>query len=1009
MKSVSSGYELSWQQQNAWENAEYRAFVSGWWEIQVPLDPDKFRAAVERTVDEHELIRSEIFTVHTTPLISISDEAHHLFKILDTTNSIEAVSDYLKTPLSEGCLLEITLHPLEECAHLIIKSSPLVLDTLSLKKIVEDISGHYYGTARDEEEPFQYFQYTEWQKSLPEEEDAVPSFWDELVGASPPILSLENKKGAKRSAMAIRGSIDFDQIKGFAEKNNLAADLVLQGAWQALIWAYAGFPKELLTYVTHSGRSIEIFDKIIGPFAKSIPFPVAISEATTFEQLLDEISRKHGALSEYLDYYRADKDKKPPEKVGFEYLSLLDEKLKKTWQWKDFLDADQSKLKLSCYAFGKRLDYKISYLSDLVSAKAIQHFRAQWEQLIERLMMNAEVPIIDLLEITEDELEDLSPFINNEITSPFVSVIDLFEKQVASIPNQLAVKDDLTSMTWTELNATANQVAGLLRATYHVKKGDIVAIQVTNSVGLIACILGILKAGGTYLPLDSEVPEGRLQYILDDCKPVLLIGEDKILKKYPVSFIMMDDLQEQCSSFSPTNLLLKRSDDDLIYVIYTSGSTGKPKGVAIPDEALFNYVNWFKRRHEVNQTDATLLLSSVAFDLSYTSLWTALSWGCALYIYRGGPLFQTEKVIKILTDEPITYMKVTPSHFNLLVGDPRFEHMAYSKLQKIFLGGEEVRSEDIRSAWLINGNIRFINHYGPTETTIGTLTKAIDKLSLSSYKAKPALGFPVDNSQVLIVNRHGKIMPTGVKGEIAVGGKNLFAGYINLSREEKMMTNPLDINAVMYKTGDVGSWYPEDGIRFHGRADAQVKINGYRIELAEVENSVNALPEVDGAVVLISHPQNQLLAFVKAKNGTDSAYIYDALSQQLPARMIPAEITFVDQFPLLQNGKVDRKRLIQLRKMDNEYLTPPKNDLQQEIHDIWKVILQSGSISVDRSFFDAGGNSFKLIKVFRKLSNQYTDLTVTDLFKYNTIASLADFLEPAKETSKEENLQSFEV
>jgi amino acid adenylation domain-containing protein len=465
-----------------------------------------------------------------------------------------------------------------------------------------------------------------------------------------------------------------------------------------------------------------------------------------------------------------------------------------------------------------------------------------------------------------------------------------------------------------------------------------------------------------------------------------------------------DKCKNRCSNPGEEKACRKKSVDikpsSIAYVIYTSGSTGKPKGVLISHSSLVNYAHWFISKYEIKKTDRTLLFSSIAFDLCYTTLWSSLLSGAALHIHKESEYLDPVAFTGDLIANKITFIKLTPSHFNLIARDPEFDtkNDKYG-LRLIVLGGEEIIAEDVEEYLQYNPAVQFVNHYGPTESTIGILTKNISKENISQFRQKTVLGRSNAGNKVFILDQQARrLCAIGETGEICVSGKGLAAGYLN-RREltaEKFIANPLLDEVLMYRTGDLGRCMPDGNIEFLGRKDFQVKIRGYRIETGEIEQALLDYSGVQDASVQVSQQdgteEKLLVAFIKSKNKIKNSSLSDHITGKLPHYMIPSSFIVLPSFPLLPNGKLDRKALLEMvgqQSTRKEYVAP-RNNTERILANIWQDVLTTGQAGVKDNFFELGGHSLKAAQLVSRIYKVFNKkIELRSVFDSPTIAQLA--------------------
>jgi acyl-coenzyme A synthetase/AMP-(fatty) acid ligase len=439
--------------------------------------------------------------------------------------------------------------------------------------------------------------------------------------------------------------------------------------------------------------------------------------------------------------------------------------------------------------------------------------------------------------------------------------------------------------------------------------------------------------------------------------------------------------------------------------------------VVVTHGSLTNYLAWFAGSFGVTEADQTLLFASIAFDLSYTALWSSLVNGCTLHLAGESAYFDPLAMQQYLARETVTFLKITPSQFGLLVNDAAFAQTAGRfSLRLIVMGGEPIKVQDVEKYFARHPGVQFVNHYGPTETTIGILAQPFDAGSFGGYQSKPVIGRPVSGNQVYLLRDGRTLQPVGLTGEICVAGESLAAGYLNREAltAEKFTADPFAPGGRMYRTGDLGRLLPDGTVELLGRSDFQVKINGYRVEPGEIERVLLRFPGVAEAAVLArteAGGEKSLVAFLRSPQAVDGPRVRQYLKEYLPDFMIPAHLLTFPAFPLLPNGKTDNRALLeqgdQALRSQADY-TPPHTELEKQLARVWQHVLNTDRVGVHSNFFEQGGNSLKMIAMLRQLSELFPGrITVADLFKYNTIHSIATFL--GGEAAPGGPIEAFEV
>jgi amino acid adenylation domain-containing protein len=419
------------------------------------------------------------------------------------------------------------------------------------------------------------------------------------------------------------------------------------------------------------------------------------------------------------------------------------------------------------------------------------------------------------------------------------------------------------TLNYRQLNAAADRLAGVLR-TGGVTSGSIVALLFDRSLDIPTAILGVLKAGCAYLPIDPESPVERIRYMLENSNSAALVtkaDDGRNIGGWKGKTIFLEDPVTAAGEVA-REVEGSRSGDtlssDIVYVIYTSGTTGKPKGVLLKHENLVNYVNWFTETANLTVADNTVLTSSFAFDLGYTSLYSSLLNGCELHILPREIYLLAERLLDYIQQREITYLKMTPSLFSTIVNSPGFSMEKCRLLRLVAVGGEAINVEDIGKAHSVCGHMRVMNHYGPTEATIGSVATFVDFHRFDEYRKHPVIGKPIFNTRVYILNKDLGLLPVGTAGELCIAGTCIARGYLNrpeLTAEKFNRSYKSGRSYILYRTGDLARWLPDGTVEFLGRIDEQVKIRGYRVELGEIESRLLKHPQVDESLVVVKEKE----------------------------------------------------------------------------------------------------------------------------------------------------------
>jgi tyrocidine synthetase-3 len=597
---------------------------------------------------------------------------------------------------------------------------------------------------------------------------------------------------------------------------------------------------------------------------------------------------------------------------------------------------------------------------------------------------------------TISQLELLSPSRRNELVVQFnqsaseypkdKTIAQLFAEQVEQTPAHIAIEFHNESLTYRELDGRVNQLANWLRAR-GIKAGVPVGIYLEHSPETIIALLGVLKAGGFYVPFDTAHPRARIDFMISDTATPLVITQEHL----------RESMNEKAA---PPNS--DATPDDLAYVIYTSGSTGEPKGVEIRHRSLVNYVWWAKNQYVRDETLAFALYSSLAFDLTVTSIFSPLITGNRIVIYReeGG----SSAIEEILKDNKVGVLKLTPSHLALM----KIQDNSQSRIRRLIVGGEqfetELATEVLRS---FDGNVEIINEYGPTEATVGCMIHRFDPAQ--DTQAFVPVGRPAANAQIYVLDDDLKPVAENVLGEMYLAGDGLARGYLKRATltAEKFIDNPFTSGQRMYRTGDLARWLPHGIIEYVGRKDGQVKYHGHRVELNEIKRALNRHPQIRDSVIVIARDKtgnDAMIAYYVSRQALDSTELHEFLTGSIIEETIPNVFVHLRKLPLTLNGKLNLRALPTLdevkQRAQHTYVAP-RNLVEEQLAEIWKQVFGVERVGIHDNFFELGGHSLIATQVIGRVRQTlHTELLVRSVFEAPTIAELAAAIAKLEEQPK---------
>lgn len=775
----------------------------------------------------------------------------------------------------------------------------------------------------------------------------------------------------------------WEAFKAFSEKNETSLTTCLVALFQLLIFKYTG--EEELWLVSESNDQQAMHEP--GNIIVKTMLEGKMSFQSLLKQTAEELAicQKQGRIPMSLEAL-------PANYLEFEYLNV-DEKKSKIEQGDYpnlFTREDISK---ACLFFKieetkQQTSIIIRYSSNHFVPATVYRFADHFMLLSKAALKDSMQEIKKYTLLTDVARKELLLDFNNNFSDypKDKTLVDLFREQAARTPNQVALIYGEKKVTYKKLEELSNQFAHYLLQDPLYQADGMIAIKLEKSNWLIVVILGVLKTGCAYIPVDVEYPEARIQYTLDDSRCALII-EEKHLNQFILSEKEYSTDPIASSSCKP---------DSLAYVIYTSGSTGKPKGCMIEHHNVVNCIWAQVKKYRLRENENILLLSSIVFDPFVEQMFLALLTGSILTIVDKETLLNPEQLSAQIRQHNATHLNMVPALLSLHGVEK------YPSLRRVVSGGERCLPS-LADKW--SEYYDFYNAYGPTETTI--TSHSLRYNTVKSKKGKLSIGQPLLNVQTYILDDDLNLLPIGMKGEIYIGGAGLSRGYLHRPEltSERFIDHPFLDNQKLYKTGDIGRWLSDGNLEFIGRKDNQIKIRGHRVELGEIEKVLLGHDLVRNCVVVIMEGtgyNKKLIAYIEKENRYNREEVKTYLSKNLPAYMVPSHFIELEQFSLKVNGKIDKSALPPLEENSLSQATyrSPNNKLEQDLIDIWKKILKLDRIGIEDNFFEIGGHSLLATRMISGIRKQLSlELTFSDVFAYPTVVELANILKAKKTTT----------
>ncbi len=1000
--------------------------------LKGPLDRERLKTCFDIVVERHESLRTIFKVLDGEPFQVISSRSTADFSFhepgVDETARDAAISRFARQPfeLSQGPLFRVGLFSVAPDEHiLVIVIHHIISDYASLQILIDEVHRLYSAsgspsTAQLPALDIQYRNYAEWQRNGTAELSGQVDYWREQLRDAPLLLQLPFDF-ARPVTQAFRGARHkfhlgpnvSAAIKDLAKSRKLTAFMVLLAAYQILL-ARLSRSDDICIGTTASNRNRAQTRNLIGLFVNNLVMRTRLQPNDTFDALLERVrdttlealSNQDVPFEQVVDALNVERD------IGhnalFQSTFVLHNASGATLDLGDIkvtpiaLDSGASRFDLSLDMHEGRETEGFSgvfeYNTELFLPETVARFSGYFMRLLGGLVSNpsGRIAEIDLL----DETEHAAIAAANRTTTafPLRDVAALLEETVKARGSFAAVRCGARQYSHDDINDAANRVASGLRDRIgNGKSHPRIAICLPRSENLVIAILAVLKLGGHYVPLDPGHPAERRALILEDCRPdIILVSEaddDAAKAAYPSDCMAIEPLLRATGSFS--NPHRETLPDDLAYIIYTSGSTGRPKGVPIRQKSLVNLLTSMARRPGMSAEDRFLAVTTPAFDIATLELLMPLMIGGLLIIAEADDVYDDMALSELIRNHGATMMQATPATWRLMA-DADWKAPAGFRM---LCGGEALEPGLARRLLETGGELW--NLYGPTETTIWSTCTRITPEHLE-LPVLP-IGEPIANTQLHLLDDALMPVPAGVVGELYIGGEGLSPGYFNRDdltsrafvQGPAAGANGRPETSRLYRTGDLMRRSAAGHLLYVGRADFQVKLRGFRIELSEIEAILASQPSIEQAVVTLWQDEEgsgTLVAYCRRGTGVvDEEAIRTALASQLPSYMLPSAYVWMDSFPLNANGKIDRKRLERPKQIiSSAAYAAPRDGTEQMVAAIWRELLGAEKIGRDDNFFTVGGHSLLATRVLARLRTSFSiDLPLRTIFEKPRLSEFA--------------------
>ena len=1039
--SHRDSYPLSFSQQRLWFVTQLEEQVAAYnmssnYLFEGKLDTEHLRRALERIVHRHEPLRTVFHQaddgrIHQSILpkrhfqLPIHDLTHYspteqATKITEHQRSEERTPFDLTSDLTLRAAL-LQLHP---DRHLLLLTLHHIATDGWSHRILQHELSHFYTAEHSNQEPqlpdleVHYKDFSVWQQNSVSRHASQLDYWRSQLNSLPDLhlptdQPRPNVQSHRGSAIPITLPLELSQqLQKKAAESHATSHMLLMAAFQVLLQRYTR-QNDFGVLVPIAGRNDPDLAYQIGCFINVLVIRADLSGNPSFQELVGRVRDTSLAAYSHQEVpydqvvenicERRDLSRNPLAQVLFQYSDTeadefrfpnLDVKPHASLGLNARFD-----LELNLVANPAGISGELVYNTDLFQAATINRLMEHFQQLLESIAEDTNKPISDLqvLSATE-ERQVLSDWNQTSTDFPRANgVHQLFEEQVEQTPDTIAVEFEEQQLTYRELDDRANQLAIDLRHR-GVQTGDAVGVCLDRSPDAIVSILGILKAGAAYVPLDPEYPRRRVELMTRDANLVLIVTKPEFSELLPgevTAVHLSNDVNpanEQSSHATPLDL----SQETAAYVMFTSGSTGSPKGVVMPHRALRNLVQW--QTHQEWMTPArTLQFASCNFDVSFQELMTTLGGGGTLVLVPEETRRDPTELWKLINEAKIERLFLP---FVMLQQLAIVGTQGGTTLREIISAGESLQlTPEIRRLFERLENCRLHNHYGPTESHVVT-AHVLDDDS-PNWPSEAPIGTPIANTQIYLLDPHQQPVPIGVAGELYIGGDCLANGYLNQPEltAERFVSNPYssDPDSRLYRTGDLCRWLTNGTLEFRGRCDDQIKVRGFRVEPGEIESALLTHPDIAQAVVAMRDNKagdQRLIAYcVPHESATlEISAIRRFLQERLPDYMVPSALVELEALPLTKTGKLDRRTLPvpDEQRPDTEVgYVAPTTEQQAKLVEIWQELLNLKPVGIHDNFFDLGGHSLLAMRLLAVVDRRLkTTYSLKDFFQNPTIAGL---------------------
>ena len=1028
-------YELTNPQKSIWNtelffNGSNINNICGTININEPLNLNILKQSLNLIINENDNFRSKFVIQDGSIFQYFEDTINYNIDIVkirteDDLHELEKVSMSHIFNILNADLFDIKIFQYPDLTGgVIVNIHHIIADSWTLGLMAKETINKYYSLCNNistETNKYSYVDYINSEKKYISSSKYLKDkqFWKDYLKNRPDSVTIPNNlKNSNNDFSSIGTRKIFKLENSYIKKINTFCknhNTSLFSFFMAIYSIYIGRVNNLNDFIFGTpilNRTNSAQKNTMGMFINTIPFRVKIEDNQSFLTFLNSIALNLTSVLRHQKHsyqYIIEDLRKEDPKVPSLYQILLSYQITKVktdddmvysskWNFNGNV-ADDINIHFFDLNDSGNINIAYDYKTSKYTDEDIVNIHSRVIYIISQVLTNPGMFIKEISITTPKELQQiLSLNNNNDCSFPNTKTISvLFEEQVKKTPDNIAIKFKDHYLTYNELNKRANQVANFLRKS-GINVNDVVAIRLNKSLEMVIGILGILKAGGCYLPIDLSYPQERVSFMLKDSNAKLFLTNQLHQKDLTINLpcFLLDISPDNKIYLNPEeNLKCINSPEDLIYIIYTSGSTGTPKGVTLCHRNVVRLVKNENFQFDFNQNDVWTMFHSVAFDFSVWELYACLLYGSKLILVPELTAKNPEKFLQLLRTEQVTVLNQTPTYFYNLLDRELLNKDSNLSVRYIIFGGEALKPNLVKP-WKDKYPLtKIINMYGITETTVHVTFKELDGTDLLIPDSN--IGRPIPTLKVYVMDKYLHILPYGVEGEMCVSGLGVCKGYLNRPElnSEKFVQNPYNPNEILYHSADNAILSKTGDLYYLGRIDNQVKIRGFRIEIGEIETKLLKHPDISKCVVLPKKngdTDSYLVAYIVADNKLSSSDLKLYISKLVPEYMIPSFFVFLDKMPLTSNGKIDRKKLLNtpIKVESSVKYTAPRNDFEKVFQKILERTLGTSHIGIDDNILELGTDSLTLMKITIELLEKNYIVNIQDIYEYKTIRGVSD-------------------